>query len=454
MKKIGRLAAVFGLTMLLSGCTVTGLDAQTLMAPPSANTDQQEIQKLLLGDKPDVTYVYPRGGDYRSAVIMHDFDGDGVEDAIGFMLMEDGVEVRFLSKNEAGAWRTAAAFKNPATQVDRVCFGDLNGDGSDEIMIGWGNTQNNMSAALCVYTVSEGFVSEIHAENPYGGLVLTDFDHDGTMEIFVIRRPVPAADESEQSEPARAELLTLQGDELVSGLSVEADNSIVKYSSLVFGKISRDQYAVVLDGAKADSSMTTQIFYIGDSGRLLNIPPGVNTEGVANPLYRPAGAGGIARDIDGDGIIEFPVVSMLPAIADPAAVDSTSFLVDWSKFDSEKMEYRSTKKTLVNYAEGYWFTLPQSLAGKITAINDSKLKAVTYYSVSEKAGENQEPLMGSPLFTIRVFTRAAWQQRGQTSGYEKLDEKDDYVYGIAVSATDEMIGPSIGTIKRSFQTDG
>lgn len=55
--------------------------------------------------------------------------------------------------------------------------------------------------------------------------------------------------------------------------TASADNSITSYTAIHFGKLGRDLSAVVVDGAKADGSMTTQVFTLED-GLLLNSPRG------------------------------------------------------------------------------------------------------------------------------------------------------------------------------------
>ena len=65
------------LCLCLSGCSFSMLDAQNLMAPPKANADQQSIHQLLQGDRTEMTLVYPKNGEYRSAIITKDFIGDG-----------------------------------------------------------------------------------------------------------------------------------------------------------------------------------------------------------------------------------------------------------------------------------------------------------------------------------------------------------------------------------------
>ena len=48
------------------------------MSPPKTTADRQAIYSLLCGEENDVTLVYPKNGDYRSAIISRDLDGDGV----------------------------------------------------------------------------------------------------------------------------------------------------------------------------------------------------------------------------------------------------------------------------------------------------------------------------------------------------------------------------------------
>ncbi len=59
--------------------------------------------------------------------------------------------------------------------------------------------------------------------------------------------------------------------------------------------------------------MTTQIFYT-EGNTLKNAPEGVNTEEYGNPFQRPSTASFPSRDLDGDGLLELPVVSLLPGL--------------------------------------------------------------------------------------------------------------------------------------------
>ena len=69
--------------ILLSGCSVIGLDSKALMSPPREDGDRGSIHSLLINTAGgEITFRYPRKGDYRSAIVTKDFTGDQQDDAI------------------------------------------------------------------------------------------------------------------------------------------------------------------------------------------------------------------------------------------------------------------------------------------------------------------------------------------------------------------------------------
>lgn len=449
MKKLAVLMALMVLLAEFPSCSFTGLSAQNLMSPPKANADQQSIYRLLQGSQTDVTFIYPKNGEYRSAIIMRDFTGNGTEDAIGFHAIEDGgVEVQFLMKSQ-GEWRTAAAFRNKATQVDRVCFGALP-DNREAVFIGWGSTAGatGRTAEVKAYLYDgEESVLE-HSLGVYGELTITDFDSDGVNELFTVDKSVvPAEEEGAEPTTAYARLYFFDRDEPYEAAATPADNDISTYSSIRFGRMNADMQGVVVDGTTADGSMTTQIFVYRD-GRLTNYPRQVNTEDYVNEYARPATASFTSRDINGDGYIELPVVSRLPDLFEDADPDSTSYMVEWKALNLSG-ESRVVLRALMNSRENYWFRLPYILQGKICATNDVERRTVTYTEVI--TGEDGVSLLGGTLFSIRVFTRSAWESRGETSGYTMLASENDSVYGIQIRSKDKKYRQVLEEISGSFQ---
>lgn len=440
----GALALV--LTLCQAGCSFTGLDPKNLMSPPRANLEQQGIYELLQEDRQELTFVYPKRGEYRSAIIMRDWSGDGVNDAIGFILDERGVEVYFLEKSR-DSWRTAASFLNTATQVDMVLFGDLDGDGQEDVLIGWGSASGSTgrTASAAAYLYRDGNVSQ-SLLGTYGEMTLTDFDGDGVCEVFTIDKFLAAEEEGAESSPALARVYAWQDGSLKALYTANADNSIVNYSSIHFGSLELGLCGVAVDGAKADGSMTTQVFTL-EEGLLKNGPPGVNTESYQNPFSRPSSAPFASQDINGDGVLELPVVTRLPGLPEEAVLDSTSFLVEWAHYQSSG-GYEPVATTLMNLGENYWFTLPEGLVGRISASNSTDSRTVTYTEVV--TGEDGAQRLGSPLFTIRVFTRSAWDSRGETAGYKQLALHGDQAYGIQILTQDDQYLRYIYRIQNQF----
>lgn len=440
------------LCLSLSGCTsFYDLDTKNLMSPPKPNADQQAIHQLLQGNQADITFVYPKSGDYRSAIIMQDFTGDGQEDAIGFHALEDsgGVEVQFLVKAQ-GEWHTEAAFRNTALQVDRVCFCDLNGTGVTDVLIGWGSTAGSTGRTAAVHAYLYDSISGV-TEYPlgtYGEMAVTDFNGDNISEVFTVDKFLPAETEEDEPSPAVARAYGWKDHTMKELYSADADNTVSTYSSATFGRLNFALQGVVLDGVKADGSLTTQIFFV-DGKLLYNSPLGVNTEEYVNSYTRPSTAPFYCRDINNDNMLEIPKVSLLPCLAEDVSPDSTSYLVEWYSF-RQNSEYALQIRTLMNTTENYWFLLPASLLGKIAASNDSDRRTVTYSAVSQSE-ETGEPLLGSPLFSIRVFTHSAWESRGQSSGYEQLLAQGDVVYGLQTLSGDDQTAVYVEQIKRSFR---
>ena len=141
------------LAVALTGCSPLGLDAQTLMKPPKATGERQEIYSVL-EEKANhqLTLRYPKAGEYRSAIVMKDVTGDGNDEAIAFYTKGDEpyTIISVISQID-GTWTEIASYKNPSTQIDRICFGDFNGNGIVDFAIGWGNSTTGTSE-LNLYT--------------------------------------------------------------------------------------------------------------------------------------------------------------------------------------------------------------------------------------------------------------------------------------------------------------
>lgn len=81
-KRLAVLTVGAALCLCQTGCAFPGLDAQNLMVPrPGPTWSSRAFTSWLQGDSQELTFVYPRRGEHRSAIIMTDWNGDGVSDA-------------------------------------------------------------------------------------------------------------------------------------------------------------------------------------------------------------------------------------------------------------------------------------------------------------------------------------------------------------------------------------
>lgn len=153
-----------------------------------------------------------------------------------------------------------------ATTVDKVCFGDINGDGHDEAVIGWGSNLNN-STTICVYYYENGKMCELKLEQSYTEMVVMDFDDDHSDEIFTASVTVG-------DQPAIARLLRVRDDQLEIIGSANLDTTVTSYASTTAGIISEsgNLKGVVLDGRKSADTLVTEMLYWDKETSILAIP--------------------------------------------------------------------------------------------------------------------------------------------------------------------------------------
>ncbi|MEG1426517.1 MAG: VCBS repeat-containing protein [Oscillospiraceae bacterium] len=404
-KRIAAMAVC--LCLCLGGCSLTGLDAQGLINPPKANADQQAIHALLKSDKEEINFVYPKNGDYRSAVIMHDFTGNGKDDALGFSAEpEGGVTLRFMIKGPEG-WSTLASVKNPATQVDRVCFGDLTGDGQEEVVVGWGAPQS-MTANICIYTYAGGRVKEYPLEHTYNELAITDLNEDKVDELFTATIFTKTEEEDGKDKNAIARIFTFSENKPELSLSCVLNDTVVRYSGITFSGIDSHKKGVVLEGVMADNSTITQILYLEEEGKKLAAPlSGTMLQQKYNYFNRPSSIAITSKDVDGDGIMEYPKLTVQPGYSMEGSLDSYCYYVDWVKFDTVQLTHKEVKRQIFNFSENYVLEIPQNIKEEIGCFS-TEPRTLTFRQIqSDKGGVL---LNSKKLFTIKAFSPEEWKK--------------------------------------------
>lgn len=439
------IALVLACLTLLSGCSVVGLDSKSLMSPPKEEGERGEIHSLLIDTAGgDITFRYPRKGEYRSAIITKDFTGDRQNDAIALYEAPDdsgGTTISFLI-SQNGSWKVLRSFTNTAVQVDRVCFADLDDDGSLEVVVGWGSSTTNSSSA-CVYDYAQGGVIEIPMEQSYGEMAVTNLVDNAQDELCIVTL---ASDTSE----ALVQIIRLSEGALRIVEAATLDPSVLQYSQMSVGLIAAETTGILLDGIRADNSMITQIIYWNSKKETLETPYSGNSNQpqsqTLNITSRNAAAAYPSRDIDGDSIIEFPVVNTLPGNSDTSK-DPAAYLVNWNQFDIETKTPIRTMSTVINSNDGFWFLFPDSWRDRITCRSDTTTHCTTFYEWLPEEG-NGTGAVGTAVLKIQVFNTEEWESGN--SGFTQIAERGGLIYAAAIPEENHELAPSIREVQDSF----
>ena len=434
-KAIRLLAALLMLITLCSCDNMMGVSDQ-LMRPPYPAGDGKNIQEELDNSLGNVTLKYPKSGNYRSAIIQIDINGNGTNEAIAFYRKDTAsfVSLAVLTQDD-GKWQVAATRQSDGGEVERVMFGDTDGDGTKEIIVGWTiySTGSNIISAYSFHNdtitpIDVREYSETLANNisvAYTDMQIYDFDGDGKDEI--IASYINIFDSS-----ATAKLV-----ELYSGVdnantmmvtdTAPLDGHVLSYTESKVAKITDDStYGVVLDGLKDNStSITEYIYWDSTNGDLMTPFYNAEEQSVSQTVRNIAVT---TRDIDSDGVLDIPVTELL------SGYDTTSetpmYLTTWYSFDFDSKGYSliSKKKTVINTSESYSITWQSSWENRVTCRIDSKNRIMYFYHY-----QKDKFAFSDEIFRIKVFTRNEWKELSEDSGYAAIRKTTDSVYAASVS---------------------
>lgn len=451
------ICALLALCLFCSGCSVMDLDTQNLMSPPKATGDKADIQRVIEENAGSYTLKYPQKGDYRSAVIMHDINGDGNDEAIAFYKssISEGVSditVIFIDQVN-GVWQKVAAFQNSAAEVERVCFCDMKGDGSDSVLIGWSNYTTTNQAT--VFRYEKGEIRPFDLEYSYTDLVLDDFDKDGAEELFM-----SSVNVADKAAAARLLKYSAASDTLVNISEVEMDPEVTQYAAFQSGALENGYRGVYIDGVKSGNQMITELVYWDPENQKLQAPFYSSAAENKFSVGRPTDV--TCLDINDDGILEIPNAipfngnipssnAVTPADGERiVAVNSSPvYITQWQQYFPKEEELLTIQNMYVNNDDGYYFLMPNSWLDSMTGILEPGKNQFTlseWVVNSEGVGA-----AGAAVLKIRVFTKTSWDaQVTEAREFTSLLEDDEKVYAVSIpeSGSDKAI--SYDYVKERF----
>ncbi|MBQ2093033.1 MAG: hypothetical protein II190_00450 [Ruminococcus sp.] len=411
--KLKNLAAVIlaASTALLCGCNIADLSFEESLRPPRTMGDEAEIEKLISKTAgSNYTLKYPKSGSYRSAIIMNDLNGDGVDEAIAFFKGKDetaGVHM-LLMYDQDGEWKTSGDYVTETTDVDCVDFADIDENNGLEIIVGYTTYTPNVNFLAC-YTYSNGVTDTIQAGQNYSSFYCGNLDNNGKSEIITLSL-------FSAENQAKASMLSYSKEkkQIFVKASAPMDPNVVKIKSIGMSDFDGSVKGVVVDGSFASEELVTQVIYYNQSLAVLRNP--LYKEKQKNPTTRTVGV--LSTDFDGDSKLEIPMAEKLPFHGEDMAL-TVADKISWCSFNPANETLTVKSVVAENRKCGFSVKQPSKWVDRsYTAINDEN---------SMKLYEWVNNALGEELFEVKAFDVSAWD-KGKIDGFTLIYRDNRYAY--------------------------
>lgn len=380
------------MVVLFSGCSTDILNAESLMRPPKLTGDKAEIQKLVektVGK--NITFKYPQSGDERAPIIITDLLKDGSKQAIAFYSPNDdtkaGTNLMVMNKADTN-WEVSGIFEDQGNDIDKVCFGDINEDGRNEIVVGWASFQNSKNV-INAYSFDGITTNKMNLIDTYTKFVLADLDNEAGDELMLFSL-------NTMDSPAMAELIKFdnQKQEIVTIDVIEMDSDAISYESIKTGRSDDYTLGVFVDEALSGNKMSTEfIYWDNEQQRLVNpLYSKKKFEGKTFERYDNA----LSADVNDDGFIEIPAGYNIPGYTQSAEDICTSV---WLKYHSQNNSLVEIEKTVINTKYKYIFRIPDNWENKVTVNYEGNTLTFSEWVM----GDNHVESCGEALLSILVL---------------------------------------------------
>lgn len=424
------------LAFALCGCDIFTADTAELLSPPELSGDISPIADAIAKSAGgQYTLKYPSNGNYRSAVVQNDIDGDGILEAFAFYSMKESdgdaanMYINVVVRRES-EWASAATQKIVAGGVERIDFCDLDGDGISEILVGW-EIYGASERQLAVYSFKNGELTQ-RTMQKYSRFVCCDLDEDGANEIFIIK-----FSSAEQINSASVYKLTEGG--VTELYSCELDKTVQSVAEPVVSHLSSGKPAVYIDEIKGVGAVTEVLFV--EKNQLVN--PLMNPESQETLLtLRSAGIG--ARDINNDGIIEIPVQENVPSLT-KSAVNEKLYLTNWCSYNGETLTNQMT--AMINSNDGYYYVLSQKWTGQIAVLKDTDNHIREIYRYDGETASAADMLVS--FVTVKLTDKEL--QKYLDEGFTEITRDEISVYLCKIGETAAEQGINTDIVKQNFK---
>ncbi|SFP19840.1 Repeat domain-containing protein [Oscillibacter sp. PC13] len=392
VKKVLRaVSCLLILAVLLPGTCSCGVgfvfNPQELYSLPKLPTEYTELDNCIKAVlQSGAEYAAPTAGTHVQAVQLVDLNGDGLEEAIAFFRnSEDERPLKiYIFSSKGQSYEQTAVIEGSGTSIYSIAYEDLDQDGHTELVVGW--RAGTDLQALSVYSLRQKEPVELLRTN-YVRYAVTDLDQDQLRELVVFR----ADDEGN----GVADYYEWQDSGLSPRTSARISMTMAELSQqgqMKKGTLQGEIPALFVTGVEDSTNAITDILTVRN-GELANIVlsdvTGVSTEIAPFRSLYPT-------DINNDGLTEVPWPVNLPAWDNGETAPYQQ--IDWRSYDA-KGTAATVLSTYHNLEDGWYFQLPENWCGKIMVTRTvmPEEAAVTFSMLNADQGGPQAFLRISAL---------------------------------------------------------
>jgi hypothetical protein len=395
------------LILSLAACSF-GSPVDNMLSPPMLSAEETAVTKALeaaIGS--DYRLKFPQSGERRSAVIIENIDADPEKEAVVFY--EPGasgentadIHINIIDRNAEGEWVSVYDHIGDGSEIDRVLISRLGNSPVPLLILGFRGVSGGRTARI--YSFAENRLSNSLTDD-YVSMFITDAMLDGANELCLV---TPNA----QGVNAAARLISVDGATVYEWGQALLSPDATAFPNIAAGYVSPTTPALFIDGLAA-GELYTDIVYAVENRRMRN-PMYLEGSMLIELTKRPEGY--LSTDIDLDGIVEIPTVSLFPGYNsfDEEAV----WAVNWNTLTN----YDIVKKYTSYYTpqSGYCFLFPGRWDGVVTV---SELQDETVFYKYAVPSDERKELMRIAVSGNEIDKTA--------EGYSIISSKDDFIYWI------------------------
>lgn len=411
---------VLAVILSFSSCNYFDMNVEELIHPPRYDKDTYPIQKALetVAGK-NITLKYPLSGNYRSAFIFKDLDGDSINEAVVlYSTNTDGTVYMHLNviALDGDEWVSKSDIKLVGSDIEKIMFSDLNNDTFPEIIVGW-MIYGTVDKQVGIYTYDGKMLNQRSMEK-YSNFLCGGLTSATSNELIVIN-----LNTTEKTSVVKV-LSFVESSIAISG-STMIDGGVTSYSTPIISTLKDGRQALYIDAVKGTGALTEIVWFDGDV--LKSVYDSTLAE--TSLTYRPSSVA--SADFNNDKLIEIPVMRELKSTENKSE-ENKVYVTSWCNYDGKNLII--VDNTFMNYSDGYYLSIPNNWLDKIHLARKTDSRLRIFYSY-DPATDTQ----GDECFRIVAATQNEINDgKYKNTEYKTLGSYGGMVYLVKIAENNEL----------------